>query len=103
MPVHNTEDLQATVGVPQGVNAKKLSALEGIVVDAYTEMKHDGRALMVYKGGHYERLAREAGHTCGKSRELRLSESRGFNEATNMVGDMREAYGARRLRTLFKG
>ena len=42
-------------GVPRGVNAKNLSALEGIVVNAYTEMRHDGRAFMAYKGGHYER------------------------------------------------
>ena len=42
-------------GVPRGVNAKNLSAREGIVVDAYAGMKHDGRALMAYKGGHYER------------------------------------------------
>ena len=42
-------------GVPRGVNAKNLSALEGIVVDAYAGMKHDGRALMAYNGGHYER------------------------------------------------
>ena len=42
-------------GVPRGVNAKNLSALEGIVVDAYTEMRHDGRAFLAYKGGHYER------------------------------------------------
>ena len=42
-------------GVPRGVNAKNLSALEGIVVDAYAGMKQDGRALMAYKGGHYER------------------------------------------------
>ena len=40
-------------GVPQGVSAINLSALESIVADVYREMKQDESSLMAYNGGHY--------------------------------------------------
>ena len=42
-------------GVPPGVNAFKISALEAIVDDLYHEIKVDTNSTISYKGGHYER------------------------------------------------
>ena len=41
-------------GVPRGVSAINLSALESIVADVYREMKQHEGSLMAYNGGHYE-------------------------------------------------
>ena len=42
-------------GVPQGVDARSLSTLGSIVVDAYRGMKQNERSTVAYKGGHYEK------------------------------------------------
>ena len=42
-------------GVPRGVDAKNLSALESIVADAYRGMRQNERSVIAYKGGQYER------------------------------------------------
>ena len=42
-------------GVPRGVDAKNLSALESIVADAYRGMRQNKRSVITYKGSQYER------------------------------------------------
>ena len=42
-------------GLPLGADARSLSTLGGIVVDAYRGMKQNENSTVAYKGGHYER------------------------------------------------
>ena len=42
-------------GVPRGVGAYELSALEEIVATFYYRAKRNERSIIAYKGGHFER------------------------------------------------
>ena len=42
-------------GVPSGVLAYELSALQEIVTEFYREVKRNERSTMAYKGGHFEK------------------------------------------------
>ena len=42
-------------GVPRGVKASEVSALESIVTSFYREVKRYESSIMACKGGHYER------------------------------------------------
>ena len=104
VPVHNTEDSQIAVWSTSGRERKKPIGTRGYCCRCLCWNEAGWKGAYGVQGRSLrERPAREVGYTCAKSRELRLPESRGFNEAASMGGDMREAYGARRLRTLSKG